>query len=98
MGERGLGKLYMFVNRNDYKTCKMHFCLKYFLVLGSLLETELFCRELLKLRKRKKPQAALASIETVKKFLFNLFLPVQNEHDILSIGVLVPSMCVLKQR
>jgi len=35
--------------------CKTHFCLKYFLVLGSLLKTELlFCRELLKLRKKKK--------------------------------------------
>jgi len=38
------------------------------------------------------------SIETVKNFLFNSFLPVQNEHGILNIGVLIPSMCVLRQR
>lgn len=61
--------------------CKMHFCLIYFfLVLGSLLETELlFCCELLKLRKKKKeknptkPQTALVSIEIVKTFLFIFF-------------------------
>lgn len=46
----------MVVHMNDYKTCKMHFCLIYsFLVLGSLLKTELlFCCELLKLREEKK--------------------------------------------
>lgn len=66
----------MFVHRNDYNMCKMHFCLiSSFLVLGSLLETELsFCCELLKLRKKKTPpQTALVSIETVKTFLFNFF-------------------------
>lgn len=71
----------MSVHRNDYKMCKMHFCLIYsFLVLGSLLETELlFCCELLKLKKKKEkkkdplPQTALVSIETVKTFLFNFF-------------------------
>jgi len=86
----------------------MHFCLIYsFLVLGSLLETELlFCCELLKLRKKNPTptknlqQMAVVSIEVVKTFLFNFFFfsPVQNKHGILNIGVLVPSMCVLRQR